>query len=482
MNKIKIESTEQNKRKQKSSVFHSSSAVFLVVKNTTNNTITRISLLNHFLLKRNIKEVTATVTLRDLTGNTIDIFEILLNEPKTYTFDPCKNIEEDFTGAVYINFQSEENLAVPFCAVISEITCKKSICAVHTYGRVLEQVELNGPLDFNKTIESGWTLRDNDKSSSFAALHNGQEAIDVDIELEVMNYEGRTESGKFSKNIKPYGTLIISPKDYIKNLNLFLNNKEGHALVRINGIRGIFPRLICGNMISESHDLVDATELQFTHSNFDFSEIDQPESKGNIGFFNQPYLPNGSAITYPIQTKNQIFINNTILEKNKIFHFNVENASQVTVQSKEGNLPSRLVSASIGKWGHELLDSECSTGIFVRDYITNTSHWHWGYLLNTANDGEGVLTIHPNYFDSNISKIPIKISLYDTCGLLFEENINIIKSTVLNFKELLEHNNVIREPKGSIWYVVSGNHVEALNIFSTYIPNIERSGFTEHAF
>ena len=47
-----IESTYENKLRQKGLINYSSSAVFLVIKNTKKQIDTQISLINHFLLKR----------------------------------------------------------------------------------------------------------------------------------------------------------------------------------------------------------------------------------------------------------------------------------------------------------------------------------------------------------------------------------------------------------------------------------------------
>ena len=65
-----------------------------------------------------------------------------------------------FVGSIYVFFNSKENLAVPFCAVISSIKSKNSVCSVHTYGRRLETRELDSNLDMKETVEMGWTARD----------------------------------------------------------------------------------------------------------------------------------------------------------------------------------------------------------------------------------------------------------------------------------------------------------------------------------
>ena len=64
-------------------------------------------LLNHFLIKRGIKEVKTEIILRDFSGKVVDKFQLNIKGPKVYSFDPCKNIKKDFVGSVFIFFKSK---------------------------------------------------------------------------------------------------------------------------------------------------------------------------------------------------------------------------------------------------------------------------------------------------------------------------------------------------------------------------------------
>ena len=48
------------------------------------------------------------------------------------------------------------------------------------------------------------------------------------------------------------------------NLKKFLNNKIGHAKVWIKGIKGVFPRMMCGNFADESDNFDLKTAQEFT--------------------------------------------------------------------------------------------------------------------------------------------------------------------------------------------------------------------------
>lgn len=496
MKNVHIESTYQNKLWQKSSIFNSSSAVFAVINDPENKVKSRISLLNHFLLKRNIKNVRMQLKLVDTNGVVVDEFHVKISDPRVYVFDPCVNLNKYFVGAAYINFQSSENLAIPFCAVLGSIECSSSVCAVHTYGRVLENQELGSKLDINETVESSWTLRDDESTSSFAILHNGRKDVHLTITLEAMNSNGESLSISTEYNLLAYGSLILFPKQLVNGLVEHLNGREGSARVTIIGISGILPRMMCGNMVAENYEGFNRlTQIQFTHTNFDFSyvqqagvTVSQPDSMGSFGYFNQPYINNGSAIVYPIKCKKEIIMDKKIIPYGRLFKFNVDSPSQTKVKVESGELPSRVIAGTIGNWEHELLESECSTGIFVEDYIQLPCHWHWGALNPSASEGSAFLTIHRNYFPNSKKStstdklIPMTLRIFDEDGEIAKKELHISASLVINISDYLNETISDKRLDRVIWYVLSGEKMEHFYILSTFSPLGKRSGYTEHSF
>ena len=57
------------------------------------------------------------------------------------------------------------------------------------------------------------------------------------------------------------------------------------------------------------------------------------------------------------------------------------------------------------------------------------------------------------------------------------KGINVGGHKKINAMDLLPQ----KLPEGAIWYVLSGEKLEDLNIFSTFIP-LYKAGFVEHAF
>ena len=92
--------------------------------------------------------------LFDLSGGLCGDWTEKVCEPRVYVFDPCAEIEADtFLALSSVNFQSSDNLGVPFSAVIGTIISSNSVCAVHSYGRELEAFEVGGNLDVDETTD-----------------------------------------------------------------------------------------------------------------------------------------------------------------------------------------------------------------------------------------------------------------------------------------------------------------------------------------
>lgn len=481
MGNIQIISTLQNKQNQKNAVHLSSSTVFLVAYRSYGDVDTEVSLLNHFNLKRGISDVVTTVEFRDLKGNIIKSFKMKMDEPRVYSIRASEYLSEDFLGSVYLYFNSSENLAVPFCAVICSIKTKNSVCGVHTYGRRLEKKELGGSLDLSHTVETGWTARDTNEVKSFAVLHGGRATMSLDVKLEISN--AKNEKLFIARNyvLDPFGTLLIVPQDLSEKVVSHLGNTKGHIKAYIGGLSGVFPRMLCGNFLTGSQTITNlnaASEIQFTHTNFDFSSIEQPDSGSSLGYYNQPSVPRGYGVIYPVETSKKITIGSKNYVSNTMHHIEIEGMSQCEVKAEASNLPSRFVAAAIAKWDGAAIESECSTGTFIEDYIRVPCHWRWGLLKPGFEFGESIISILFGKFNrqEDVSR-PFKLRIFSEESLLLEKDFFIEGHKEIKAMDLLPS----KLPEGSIWYVISGDKLEDLNIFSTFYP-ASKAGFVEHAF
>ena len=481
MENIKIVSTFENKAMQKKSMHLSSSTVFLAVCSADGNVDTEVSLLNHFILKRGINDVVATIEFRGINGDLVKSKKINMNEPRVYSVRASEHLSGAFLGSIYIYFNSNENLAVPFCAVMCAIKTQNSVCGVHTYGRRLEQNELGSSLDLNKTVETGWTTRDTNEVKSFAVLHGGHARLTIDVQLEISNAKNEKLLIERDCVLEPYGTLIIVPQDLSEKVVPHLGNEKGHIKVYVDGLGGVFPRMLCGNFLASSQtsvNLNEVSEMQFTHTNFDFSIVEQPDAGSSSGYYNQPSLPAGYGIVYPVETTKDISIGRNNYVSNSMHHIEIDSMSQLEVTAEDTNLPSRFVTAAVAKWTGATLESECSTGTFIEDYLRVPCSWHWGLLKPGLELGEGVISILLGKFDRNedISR-SLKLRIFSEEALLLEEDVFIDGHKEIKAMELLPN----KLPEGAIWYVLTGDALEDLNIYSTFYPS-GKAGFVEHSF
>ena len=138
-------------------------------------------------------------------------------------------------------------------------------------------------------------------------------------------------------------------------------------------------------------------------------------------------------------------------------------------------MPARFVGAVVGKWINNKVESECSTGTFTEDYLAQACHWHWGLLKPSFAEGKSVISIFLNHFSEEIySTRNLSLRLFDDKGLFFNNLITLEKNIIID-------NLDIFGSTGSVWFVLSGERLEDLNIYSTFIP-IHKSGFCEHVF
>lgn len=481
MGNLQIVSTLDNLSMQKKSVHLSSSTVFLVVCSGDGHIDTEVSLLNHFVLKRGISDVVATVEFRDIKGELVNMLKINMDEPRVYSIRAFEHLKNAFLGSVYLYFNSNENLAVPFCAVMSSIKTQNSVCGIHTYGRRLEQKELGGYLDIKSTVETGWTARDTNDVKSFAVLHGGQEKLTLEVKLEISNVKNKKLLITKDYLLEPYGTLVIVPQDLSEEVVRHLGNEKGHIKVYIEGLSGIFPRMLCGNFLIGSQTqfkLNEACEMQFTHTNFDFSTIKQHDSGSSLGYYNQPSMPAGYGIIYPVKTSKKISIGRKTYASNSMHYIETDSMSQLEVTAEDTNLPSRFVAAAIAKWDGANLESECSTGTFIEEYLSVPCHWHWGLLKTGLEVGDSVISIIVNKFKRNeeLSR-SLKLRIFSEEMLLLKRDVYIDGHKEINAMDMLPR----KLPEGAIWYVLSGDNLEDLSIYSTFYP-LNKAGFVEHAF
>lgn len=232
----------------------------------------RILFMGYWILKRNIREIAAVITLRNTAGNVLFRDHMLVQEPKTYRVELSEQLAKsglapnaNFTGSMEIEFFSTQNLVFPFPAVVINYYGPEFSTVVHTAQRIYNDFDDMNRNSQSEVPESGFNIYAEDDREPFIGLINGATAVpDCKIYMQFFNEEKRSLSQEINVGIlAPYETKIIFPAQLV-DLKSFLKGKVGAAKIHFH-VNWIFPRLIVGNI---QHSLPAVT---ITHTYYDCS-------------------------------------------------------------------------------------------------------------------------------------------------------------------------------------------------------------------
>tara|TARA_B100000029_G_scaffold328493_1_gene320816 strand:+ start:222 stop:1805 length:1584 start_codon:yes stop_codon:yes gene_type:complete len=282
-----------------------SSAIFPVIQNEYYSTT--IHFLGYWLLKRNIKEITLLITLRDSTGKLLLRKTQLIDNAKAFSIILNDLLEEsihenskDFLGSVETEFNSTRDMVFPYPALVLEYHNDEFNSCVHTLGRVFNDFE--DLKENNETLvpETGFDIHETEDLNSFISFVNGPlENQNGIIHYTITNSKSKKVSGDFQiGKIKPFETKLLLISEYIPNLNEFLENESGSISIKHN-FEGFYPRLLVGN-IQKSF-----SSVSFTHSYYDCTSCSSETDYWSR--INQNHYD--SSIYVPIFNKNNQYTN-----------------------------------------------------------------------------------------------------------------------------------------------------------------------------
>ena len=280
-----------------------SSGVFPVIHNQ--NFSTSIHFLGYWLLKRQIPEVTLTITLRDEYGKTLLRKIEIINEPKVFSINLdsiLKEIQlyEDFLGSIEIEFNTTRDMVFPFPALVLEYYNKFFNTCVHTLGRIYNDFEDLQQNDEFKVPETGFDIHETNDLHSFLSFVNGPISNDDGIiEYEVTNSDSEKLNGKFHLGkMNQFETKFIEFGKIIPELSNFLKNNFGSISIKHN-FEGFYPRFLVGTKQNSF------PSVSFTHSYYDCSSCTT-----ETDFWNRTIDTHyDSSVYIPIFTKNNEYTN-----------------------------------------------------------------------------------------------------------------------------------------------------------------------------
>jgi hypothetical protein len=174
---------EQHADHQQNSV-HRSSLLVPVLPNSE----VSISLLNHFLIKRNISSVGCRVTAIGKTGQRLISQLTHIDEPRVYTMHLQHNFNEE-AASFLVEFFSSENIFIPFPAVMVNHRTKAAMSGVHSFNRVLADVFEDDDVNAIHVQEAAIDIVRNPNLSTFFVLAAGPYDLKGPVRLRLSTCE-----------------------------------------------------------------------------------------------------------------------------------------------------------------------------------------------------------------------------------------------------------------------------------------------------
>ena len=355
-----------------------SSAIFWIGEG---NIKSIFSVTNYWSYKNNNNKVIVSATWRTKSGKIISKEILNFSDKNVINLKPSSSLL--LGGSLEIEAYSDENLKIPYSAVMGIYESTKNISMVHSYSRILNDQELiqNNNLEVNGS-EGCWVLKDNEFITSFSVFHNGKKEIkNFSLSLNIRNSKGETLQGIFKLDIlKKYQTVKIVPKEIFNDLINFLDGEYGSATIKYI-LGGSFTRMLIG---WESNN----GQLTVTHSNFNYKdhESDYLKKSSDKAYVIAPSIKTEDGISFNdidqliiYEGREKININylkdnqKTKISKNQEL-INLTN-NKITFESISEPLPSRIVNGLVKRTNKNNVGYECSLGVVNNLYPKKRFHW-----------------------------------------------------------------------------------------------------------
>jgi hypothetical protein len=303
--------------------------------------------MGYWLLKRQIKELSLLITLRDNLGCVLYRENNLILDSKAEEIkidnilSKLDNKYDNFLGSIELEIFSAVDLVFPYPAFVVNYYNQFGSGVVHTTGRIYNDFEDYNDNNQEFVKESGFDIFHGKDAQPFFAFINGHIANSGEITVEFINHKNEMHCQKISLgDIAPLETKLIKFKEYFSGLDDFLDLHPGTVKI-LHTFDSFFPRFVVGNLSNSAHSLA------ITHSYYDNSD----NIKDSAYWHNQntdilydsvimiPLLMIGDWYTelklYPIHSPSSCSIDIELYSKDGILQDKVLNYKIVNNSSKE---------------------------------------------------------------------------------------------------------------------------------------------------
>jgi len=372
MQKVFIDQSDQHKPLGFGDVIRSSGVFYYRKDDHFNTTIT---FMNYWAAKRGL-QVTVMASLRSMSGELIKRERLSFEDGQVINYSP-EPPTLPFEGSVEIEIFALENMAIPFAAINVVYETENSISLTHNYTRTYSPHEIEEGRTISNGEESCWTIRDGNGVRSFAVFHNGLDQQPAQVAKLVLT---KNDGSKRPVDIEipelaPFATFKFTPADYVDDLDAFLDNEPANASFSFK-VKKAFTRMLIGNEQPEMHD------IQVTHSNFNYSQhaTNSVKRVGSKGWMQMP----SASITgrrlriYPDSDPGEYIVATPSGEvefaTGKPIDMPME-GGPISFAKKDGELPTRIVTAIVGDNDEGMIPFELSLGIMHEDRPPKRMWW-----------------------------------------------------------------------------------------------------------
>ncbi|MFD2569935.1 hypothetical protein ACFSUS_04770 [Spirosoma soli] len=253
-----------------------SSAIFPVLHNSQYSS--KVIFMGYWLLKRHIREIGLLYTLRNQPGEVVGRKYLCVNSAKAYSIqlnEFADLIGDDFTGSLELEIFSTQDLIFPYPAFVLVYYSDTFSTAVHTVGRVYNDIEDLRQNETYQARESGFDIYGSDTLSPFVGFTNGPIANDnPTLTYQVIDQQGKLFDGTFTlAPLAAFETRFLELKDHLP-LHDWLGDAAGTIKLGHN-FEGFFPRFTVGNFDTRT------ASISITHSYYDCSPFSDVQSYWN---------------------------------------------------------------------------------------------------------------------------------------------------------------------------------------------------------
>ena len=472
---------------------HRSSLIVPKLFQATSN----ISFLNHFLIKRNNKNISLKITALNDQGYAYNSLTIPIDETKVYSFDLEGLFDDESSIKEFlIEFYSDKNLYIPFPAVMINHIGVDFTNYVHSFNRVLNDVFEDDKVNKFSVSESSIDVTVDEDYDTFFNFASGPFNVNDNLSISVTD-----DIDEIVKDL-PIKINRLSNKIFYLS-NIFSEKLQDKQILKVLQPKQslFYGRLLAGKINKKT------LAFSANHSYYDSSSTKE-YFNNKVSMRAYPYFKNclNKVTMYPIMSPSimsvqieiydgkSVFISSSqTIESpsNNLIEFDIDelvaksNLKNVTMfkiiaTASNGNIPTRvnhqLIYGSINS--KSKLNSSINVSLFNEEIFTpaHKTGITWGQVL-IDDDYESRLGIC--FYDTNGVSDELSIDFYGESGLLksIKKQLPTTESLIFD-NEFFSNFNIKRE---FLWFVVKSNRAD-IQAQTFHYHRLSHNSSGEHSF